>query len=60
MHVVYLLMSLVTLAMIPSVAHGAPIGQIMLKDGSKLHGEIIELADGILKAKAAFSSVRDE
>lgn len=39
-----------------SLAYGAAIGQIMLKDGSKLYGEILNLADGILKAKAAFSS----
>ncbi len=37
------------------LAHSAVIGQLTLKDGSLLHGEIIEMVDGTLKAKAAFS-----
>ncbi|MEC4674877.1 MAG: DUF481 domain-containing protein [Nitrospirota bacterium] len=38
-----------------SVAHSAVLGQLTLKDGSLLHGEIIEMVDGTLKTKAAFS-----
>lgn len=43
-----------TLVMVLSGAgHGASTpGHIHLKDGSKLHGEIISMVDGTLKAKA--------
>ncbi len=38
------------------VAHAAStLGQIHLKDGSQLHGEIISMVGGTLKAKASFS-----
>ena len=56
MHCGRVLVSLVILSMIQSVAYGGVIGRILLKDGSQLHGEIIEMSDGILKAKAAFST----
>ncbi len=51
-----LFVSWVILSMVQSVAYGAVIGKIMPKDGSQLYGEILEMSDGILKAKAAFST----
>ena len=38
-----------------SVASAGVLGQIDLKDGSRLFGEIIEMTEGKLKVKAAFS-----
>ena len=45
---------LLVLFMVP-VAHAGVLGQIELKDGSRLLGEIIEMTEGKLKIKAAFT-----
>ncbi len=48
------LISFATLVItLSGVAHSAPtLGHIHLQDGSQLHGEIISMVDGTLKAKA--------
>ena len=56
MRYIQLAVLLTLLSITGNPAYGAAIGQITLKDGSKLYGEIIEMGDGTLKAKAAFSS----
>ena len=54
LHLVNIILTCV-LAM-SGVAQGAPtLGLIYLKDGSQLHGEILSMVDGTLKAKASFS-----
>ncbi len=48
------LISFATLVItLSGVAHSAPtLGHIHVQDGSQLHGEIISMVDGTLKAKA--------
>ena len=41
---------------VPGSLHAKILGHITLKDGSLLYGEIIEMKDGVLRAKAASST----
>ena len=44
------------LALTVSAAFAEPVDLVMLKDGSTIHGEVIEMTDGELKIKTAFGA----
>jgi putative salt-induced outer membrane protein YdiY len=41
---------------LPSFIHAGVLGSIVLKDGSIIHGDIVDMADGTLKVEAAFGA----
>jgi len=49
---VFVLMSCV----VPSSIYAGVLGSVTLKDGSIIHGEIVEMIDGTLKVKSAFGT----
>ena len=41
---------------LPSSIHAGVLGSIILKDGSIIHGHIVEMVEGVLKVEAAFGA----